>query len=124
MGNPVVHFEVVGKDASALQRFYPNAFGWEMKPAVPGYAMADPNADGGINGGIGAAPDGGSGHVTFYVEVEDLNTALGRIEKLGGRRIAGPMDVPGGPSIAMFSDPEGHVIGLFKSGSGRQRRPG
>ena len=56
MGNPVVHFEVVGKDASGLQRFYANAFGWEMKPAIPGYAMAHPNAAGSINGGVGAAP--------------------------------------------------------------------
>lgn len=124
MGNPVVHFEVVGKDPSLLQRFYANAFGWEMKPAVPGYAMAHPNVDGSINGGVGAAPDGGAGHVTFYVEVAELNAALGKIEKLGGRRITGPMDVPGGPSIAMFADPEGHIVGLVQNGSRRQSKPG
>jgi predicted enzyme related to lactoylglutathione lyase len=28
MGNPVVHFEVVGKDAQALQSFYKDAFDW------------------------------------------------------------------------------------------------
>jgi predicted enzyme related to lactoylglutathione lyase len=25
-----------------------------------------------------------------------------------------PMDVPGGPSIAMFTDPQGNVVGLVK----------
>lgn len=115
MGNPVVHFEVVGKDASGLQRFYANAFGWEMKPAIPGYAMAHPNAAGSINGGVGAAPNGGPGHVTFYVEVPDLAAALGKIEKLGGRRVVEPREVPGGGSMAMFSDPEGHVVGLFQT---------
>jgi uncharacterized protein len=116
MGNPVVHFEVVGKDANGLQRFFANAFGWEMKPEIPGYAMAHPNAAGGINGGVGAAPNGGPGHVTFYVEVPDLTLALGKIERLGGRRVVEPRDVPGG-SVAMFSDPEGHVIGLFQTGA-------
>ena len=121
MGNPVMHFEVVGKDGETLQRFYKEAFGWEMKPAVPGYAMAHPNAEAGINGGIGAAQSGGPGHVTFYVEVGDLATALKNIEGLGGRTVSGPMDVPGGPSIAMFADPEGHVVGLVKAGSTRAR---
>lgn len=111
MGDPVVHFEVLGKDASALQRFYASAFGWEMKPAVPGYAMAHPNTNGSINGGVGAM-DGYAGHVTFYVQVDDLTKALSKIEKLGGRRLGEPRPVPGG-SIAMFSDPEGHVLGLF-----------
>jgi predicted enzyme related to lactoylglutathione lyase len=25
-----------------------------------------------------------------------------------------PMDIPGGPSVAMFADPQGNVIGLVK----------
>ena len=25
------------------------------------------------------------------------------------------MEVPGGPTIALFADPEGHVVGLVKS---------
>jgi uncharacterized protein len=114
MANPVVHFEVVGKDANALQNFYKKAFGWEMQSMMPQYAMARPGGEGGINGGIGAAMDGGKGHVTFYIAVDDLNAALKKIESLGGRKISEPMDVPGGPTIAMFADPEGHVIGLVK----------
>jgi uncharacterized protein len=114
MAHPVVHFEVVGKDANALQSFYKNAFGWEIKSVMPEYAMAQPGGQGGINGGIGKAMDGTAGHVTFYIAVDDLNAALKKIESLGGRKIAGPMDVPGGPTIAMFADPEGHMLGLVK----------
>ena len=41
MGNPVVHFEVVGTDAQALQSFYNHAFDWQMQEAIPEYyAMA------------------------------------------------------------------------------------
>lgn len=119
MGNPVRHFEVVGKDAQVLQSFYANAFGWELKPSLPTYAMAYPHAEAGINGGIGAAMDGGSGHVTFYIYVSDLEATLGTIERLGGRRATGPMDVPNGPRLALFADPEGHVVGLTEAGSGR-----
>ena len=121
MDNPVVHFEVVGKDAQALQSFYKDAFDWQMELALPSapqesgyYAMAHPGGEGGINGGIGAAMDGGVGHVTFYVAVPDLEAALSKIESLGGSTVMGPTDVPGGPSIAMFADPEGHRVGLVK----------
>ena len=114
MPNPVVHFEVVGKDAKALQNFYKNAFGWEIQTMMPEYAMAKPGGQTGINGGIGQAMDGGKGHVTFYIAVDDLNAALKKVEAAGGRKISDPMDIPNGPSIAMFADPEGHMIGLVK----------
>ena len=109
MGNPVVHFEVIGKDAAALQRFYGDAFGWKIEPAGPSYAMAIPGTEGAINGGIG------SPHVTFYVEVASLDDALATIKRLGGKCCVEPMDVPGGPRIAMFADPEGHVVGLVQA---------
>lgn len=113
MANPVTHFEVLGQDAAALQNFYGQAFGWEMQDVMEGgYYMAHPGS--GIDGGVGRAPEGQQGHVTFYVEVEDPASALARIEELGGRTIQPPMDVPGGPTIALFADPEGHVLGLVK----------
>lgn len=117
MANPVVHFEVVGKDAQALQSFYKDAFDWQIQPAIPNYAMALPGGDGGIDGGIGSAMDGSAGHVTFYVEVPDLESALSKIASLGGSTVMEPSEVPEGPSIAMFTDPEGHLLGLVKAAS-------
>jgi predicted enzyme related to lactoylglutathione lyase len=114
MPNPVVHFEVLGRDADALKRFYQDSFGWGMESVMPTYAMARPEAGSGIDGGVGATPDGASGHVTFYVQVDDLQQALANIEANGGRTVQPPMDVPDGPSIALFADPEGHVVGLVK----------
>ncbi|MDQ6767556.1 MAG: VOC family protein [Candidatus Eremiobacteraeota bacterium] len=118
MGNPVVHFEVIGKDPQALQNFYKKAFDWKLDPPVPGagamnYAIAHPG-DSGIDGGIGGAREGYDGHVTFYVGVPDIKAALGKIEALGGKRLMGPDVVPGGPTIALFTDPEDHVIGLVQ----------
>jgi predicted enzyme related to lactoylglutathione lyase len=113
MPNPVTHFEVLGQDAGALQSFYGQAFGWELDDMMDGaYYMAHPGS--GIDGGVGQAPEGQPGHVTFYVQVDDPAAALARIEELGGRTLQPPMDVPGGPTIAMFADPEGHMVGLVK----------
>src|SRR5579859_1469654 len=118
MASPVTHFEIVGKDAKRLQSFYRDAFGWEVVPAGPAYAMVHPGGEDGINGGVGSAPEGGgASRVTVYVEVNDLDATLDTVVSLGGRRLAGPTDVPGGPSIALFADPESHVIGLTRASS-------
>ena len=115
MPNPVVHFEILGKDAAALSSFYGDAFGWDMQEVMPTYSMAHPGGESGIVGGVGAAPEGHPGHVTFYVEVDDLDAALGKVTSLGGSTVQEPMDIPDGPTIALFADPEGHVVGLVKS---------
>lgn len=116
MGNPVTHFEVLGKDAEALQRFYGGAFGWHVQDVMGGsYFMVDRGDESGINGGIGASPDGAEGHVTFYIEVADPATSLEKISELGGSTVQPPVEVPGGPTIALFADPEGHLVGLVKS---------
>jgi hypothetical protein len=115
MPNPVMHFEVLGANAGALQQFYGEAFGWQMQDVMNGgYYMANPGVENAIQGGVGAAPEGGAGHVTFYVEVDDPAAALAKIAELGGKTVQEPMDVPGGPTIALFADPEGHVVGLVK----------
>ncbi len=113
MGQPVVHFEIVGKDGSALQTFYTSLFDWKIDANNPmNYGMVEA-AQGGIAGGVGPSEDG-SKSVTFYVQVADLKAALDKAEKLGGKTVMPPMDVPGGPSIAQFTDPEGNRIGLVK----------
>ncbi len=114
MPSPVTHFEVLGKDAGVLQHFYGEAFGWEMQDVMGGsYYMAHPGTENAINGGVGAGPEG-AGRVTFYVEVDDPAAALQKISELGGSTVQEPMDVPNGPTIALFADPEGHVVGLVK----------
>lgn len=114
MANPVVHFEVLGKDAQALQTFYGEVFDWQLDPVMETYAMVSTGAEDAVAGGVGATPDGSDGHVTFYVQVDDLAAALTQIEAAGGSTVQPPMDIPNGPSIALFADPEGHVVGLVK----------
>jgi predicted enzyme related to lactoylglutathione lyase len=123
MGQAVVHFEVIGKDGAKLQSYYSELFGWEVDAGNPmnyGIVQRDgnTNAEGvGIGGGVGVGPEGYEGHVTFYVEVPDVEAALAKAESLGGTRTMGPDKVMEGVEIGMFKDPEGHDIGVIKSAS-------
>jgi len=123
MGQPVVHFEIMGKDGEKLRSYYSELFGWEIDADNPmnyGIVQRDGNtgADGvGIGGGVGAAPEGYDGHVTFYIEVPDVEAALAQAESLGGKRMMGPMKVPDGPEIGHFNDPEGHLVGVVQTTS-------
>lgn len=118
MGLPVVHFEVIGKDAQKLQSFYGDLFDWKIDASNPmnyGIVQREENLspDGvGIGGGIGTGPDGYDGHVTFYVGVPDVEAALAKAESLGGTRTMGPDEVMEGTVIGMFKDPEGNTVGV------------
>ena len=126
MGQPVVHFEVVGKDPSRLREFYGDLFDWKFNSIEGGptdYATVsreDNSGDDGvgIGGGIGEGPEGYDGHVTFYVETDDVEGSMAKAEELGGTRMMGPakpnpdMDM----EIGLFNDPEGHTVGLVKLG--------
>jgi predicted enzyme related to lactoylglutathione lyase len=121
MGQPVVHFEIIGKDGEALRRYYSELFGWEINADNPmQYGMVaregNVNPDGvGIGGGVGAGPEGYDGHVTFYIEVPDVEAALAKAESLGGTRIMGPEQIMDLVELGQFADPEGHVIGVVKT---------
>jgi uncharacterized protein len=121
MGQPVVHFEIVGQDVEKLRDYYSGLFGWEFDSNNPmnyGVVQREGNvtAEGvGIGGGIGPAPEGYGGHVTFYVEVSDVEATLAQAESLGGTRMMGPETVMGRMVLGMFTDPEGHVIGVIQS---------
>lgn len=118
MARPVIWFEVIGKDLNALRKFYGDMFDWpiEDSPGEMPYAMVAPEGQEGLMGGIGADPSGGNGHVTWYVQSDDVQADLDKAESLGGKTVMPPMEPMAGTEIALFSDPEGHVIGLVKSG--------
>ena len=124
MGQPVVHFEIIGAEPERLRGYYGALFGWEFdtsgqvseavsEPTNYGFVAPDAGGDGvGIPGGVG----GGAGYqrqVIFYVLVPDVEAALQKAESLGGTRRLGPDKAPGRDLvIGHFTDPEGDLIGL------------
>jgi uncharacterized protein len=123
MGQPLVHFEIIGQDPARLQRFYADLFGWELDigdtvtetVSQPGqYGFLDASkisgalpANGGVGGGSGHQP-----HTIFYIGVADVAEALKQAEALGATRTMGPEGVPGQLVVGQFTDPEGNLIGV------------
>jgi uncharacterized protein len=123
MGQPVVHFEIIGTDPEKLRGYYGELFGWEFDTSSPvsdavsepeNYGFVEPSTtdDGvGIPGGVG----GGAGYdarAMFYVAVPDVEAALQKAESLGGTRRMGPEQAPTGLVVGHFIDPEGNLIGF------------
>jgi predicted enzyme related to lactoylglutathione lyase len=124
MGQPVVHFEIIGRDPAGLRDFYGALFAWQFDTSGPvppvvsqagQYGFVDQTTashGAGIPGGVG----GGTDHqprALFYVGVPDVKAALDEAERLGATRLWGPQQSPSGDLIVgQFIDPEGNVIGL------------
>jgi predicted enzyme related to lactoylglutathione lyase len=124
MANPVVHFEIIGKNTTKLQAYYDLLFGWHAStdsPVAPEisdagqYEFIDKITTGdgtGIPGGIGGG-EHFAPHSIFYVGVPDVEAALKKAEELGGTRLLGPVVKPGGGLVVgHFTDPEGNMIGV------------
>lgn len=51
--------------------------------------------------------------MTFYVHSDDPKGLLAKVEQLGGKVIMPLTEVAPETTIALFTDPEGHVVGLM-----------
>jgi predicted enzyme related to lactoylglutathione lyase len=122
--NPVVHFEVPGEDMARMQKFYTEAFGWQMQNMGADYndyivAMTTesdkngPLEKGRINGGfykkneMGTAP-------SFVIGVGDINEAMDKIKAAGGEVLDGPTDIPNVGVFASFRDTEGNRLAVMQ----------
>ena len=113
-GAPVTWFEVIGSDGAALVSFYTELFGWSAKKFdVPGfdYWEMDSGSEVGIKGGVGTGPQGQS-YATVYASPAGLEATLEKAEELGATTVMPPTAMSGGPKVAMFTDPQGHLFGL------------
>ena len=123
MPQPVVHFEIIGKDPTLLRKYFSQLFDWKFDVSSPVVEeVSGPDAYGfldlittddgtGIRGGIGGGP-GYESHAVFYVGVPDVEAALERAEELGGSRVMGPVTSPNGLVLGHFTDPEGNLVGV------------
>jgi predicted enzyme related to lactoylglutathione lyase len=124
MGDAVVHFEVGAADDGPLLRFYQELFGWRATPTAGfNHSAVDTLAGTGVNGGIGKSATG-EPWSTFYVEVADLQATLDKAGSLGGETVVPVIEVPGVVTFAMFNDPDGLLIGLFKAQPRPEGAPG
>ena len=112
MGNAVVHFEFGAADDGPLVEFYRELFSWDLQ-GFPGggYTLIDTRGGAGINGGIGKSQTG-EPWSAFYVETPDPQALLDQASSMGATTVLPVTDFGGAVTIAMFSDPDGLLIGL------------
>lgn len=115
MANPVMHFELIAKDRAALRKFYGGLFGWaEEDYPESAYTILKHNSGMGIDLAVGAEGNGLDAGPTAYVAVDDVDGFLAKARAAGARPVQEPYDIAGMGRFAVFLDPEGNRIGLWK----------
>jgi predicted enzyme related to lactoylglutathione lyase len=114
-GHPVVHFEIGCKDLAGTTAFYTDIFGWTATP-IPSASLLDTHSTKGVQGHITSLGHEPHQYVTFYIEVDDIDEMLSRIEKSGGKKLVPPVPLPDGRKFAWFGDPGGNMIGIITKG--------
>lgn len=117
MSSPVMHFEIAGKNIEKLIAFYSTVFEWEIFPLNDELYIADPRSSKGIEGHLFETTEemNFTNLVFIYVQVDDIWGCLEQVEKLGGKILIQPQEIPGNAShYALFHDPSGNSIGLLQ----------
>ena len=101
-------------DLEASTAFYSGLFGWTITPLE---ASTEPyrlirNGDANNGGLHELTPSGTPPNWLVYFGTEDLDDALDDAEKLGGTKIAGPIDIQMA-RIGIVQDPVGAVFALY-----------
>ena len=122
--NTIIHFDIPAKDVEKLRNFYSKVFDWKIF-RVPGpidYWMiqtvpTDENGmllRPGVNGGM-YPRESPEQKVVNYIEVDDIDEAIGSIKKLGGTVTRPKEEVMGVGYIAHAVDPEGNAFAVLQS---------
>ena len=117
---PVDWIELSSTEPQLAWDFYRELFGWTIEGDMSGegggpiHGSIDTGAAEGARGGIGSARDGQPG-LDVYAKVDDMTGSLARAESLGATVVMPAMKVDEHTEIAMFTDPQGTVFGLYAS---------
>lgn len=117
MGQPVVHWELMSREPGKIADFYARIFGWKVQHRPEfNYRIVDTGNKLGINGGIVKPEREGPwpGNQLFYVAVDDLAAYCRKIVAAGGKIHVEEQEIPGMGWLALYTDPEGRMNGLFK----------
>jgi predicted enzyme related to lactoylglutathione lyase len=114
----IVHLEIPTGDSAKTAAFYSDLFGWDMqRDEGMDYTMFE---TGSVAGGFNPLSEQVKpGDVLVYIESDDIEADLKRIEGKGGKTLLPKQEIPTIGWFAFFADPTGNRIGLFE-GMGEQ----
>ncbi len=111
----IVHIELPVKDRDRAKKFYGDLFGWKFQdmPEMDYTLFETANGPG---GGLFVPQEGQYDKGALnYILVEDVDAKSKEIEAAGGAVIGPKVEVPGQGWFAVFKDPEGTTLAIWKS---------
>ena len=109
----IVHIEIPTANPDESGKFYQQLFGWKITP-VPemNYTLWEPET--GPGGGFTqVGKDSKVGEVIVYVDSDDVEADLKKVEKLGGKVLVPKSEIPQTGWFGIFADPTGNMIALY-----------
>lgn len=113
MAAGIVHIEFKSSNFTRTSEFYARVFDWQTEQNGTGSYMKLNGADGTSGGWVRADLVQAPGPVA-YVTVDDLESKLAEVERAGGRVLVRSLPFAGGGEVALFADPDGNVLGLWR----------
>lgn len=111
----VVHVEIPAASVKSAAEFYQELFGWKMQH-VPEFDYTMWEDGSGFGGGFNAVSDEYPvGRVLVYIDSDDIEADLKKVEKLGGKVLTQKTEIPGTGWFGIFQDPTGNMLALYTS---------
>jgi predicted enzyme related to lactoylglutathione lyase len=112
----IAHIELSAEDAAASGNFYHDVFGWEISTNQE-HNYTTFQAASGLRGGFADAkePTYEPGRVLVYLATDDIDATLAAIVAHGGKIEHPTVEIPHIGEWAVFIDPAGNRLALFKS---------
>jgi predicted enzyme related to lactoylglutathione lyase len=111
----VVHVEIPAADVQSASKFYQDLFGWKMEHAAEfDYTMWSDGS--GYGGGFNkVSEETPAGQLIVYIDSQDIDADLKRVEELGGTVVTPKTEIPGTGWFGQFKDPTGNLLALYTS---------
>lgn len=117
----IVHFDISAENTERARLFYEELFGWKFHKLPMDYYMISTKAlDGteGVGGGLSlrdtAASSARPVGIINYIGVSSLSKSLKKVTALGGKVLTEVQPVAGYGMLAVCTDAEGNVFGMFE----------
>lgn len=115
----IVHFDISADDLNRAKTFYEKLFGWSIDTleGFPDYyeiETVDVNGKESVGGGITKRTDPTQAGITNFIGVQSIDDSLEKLSQLGGKILQPKQEIPGYGWLAVCTDTENNVIGLFE----------
>ena len=108
------HIEIPARGRADLAKFYAEMFGWTIQPMDDKGAKYTVWQAGNMRGGFPDVDKNNQpGDVIIYIDSDDIEADLKKIETMGGKKLLGKTEIPGRGWYALFADPTGNRMALY-----------